>query len=290
MKIRTKILTGALACVNKILHYSALSASAYCHTWGFTMERWVEKKDFWLCIYWEQQNGNSTLARREKKKNKQQAAFVCSGNILLSVDWVLVYWHAQFHSSQRGCEALQRQSQQHNILDVKQGVSGAGRAVQSRGIFRRVGPFPFSARQRRVRHALRGKGARLERKGHSWGNGCSSGQPPALSTAGLPDHPACCCHHSVTHGLWQCWHPSLTPLIPLPLSSWGFTRVPKYPSLLTFWEYRPLPPDLPSRSINILGNSTTPNSLSSPCMLQPRNRFPSPPPPPKEGCDLVPWL
>lgn len=78
-------------------------------------------------------------------------------------------------------------------------------------------------------------------------------------------------------------YPHLTPL---PSEFLGFYRSAAIPFCLLFLGIQTTSPDLPSRPINILGNSTTPNSQSFLYMFYPRNWFPFPPP--KEGCDLVP--
>lgn len=91
--------------------------------------------------------------------------------------------------------------------------------------------------------------------------------------------------HSLTSTARQNTDPLMTypGLIPLPLEFTGFYRSAEIPFSLLFLGIQTTSPDLPSRSINTLGNSTTPKSLSFLYMFHPCNRFPFPPP--KEGCD-----
>lgn len=109
------------------------------------------------------------------------------------------------------------------------------------------------------------------------------GQAPALmlGAAALSDHPPCAAA-SRTAGDRNIdsearTHSSHIPLIPLPPELLGFYRSAEIPFYLLFLGIPTTSPDLPSRSINILGNSTTPNSLSFLYMFRPRNRFPFPP-------------
>lgn len=93
---------------------------------------------------------------------------------------------------------------------------------------------------------------------------------------------------TVTFTVKQSSDPLVTysDLIPLPSKFLGFYRNAEIPFSLLFLGMQTTSPDLPSRPINTLGNSTTPNSQSFLYMFYPCNRFPFPPP--KEGCDLVP--
>lgn len=132
------------------------------------------------------------------------------------------------------------------------------------------------------RSRLQGQGARLGQ--------CPSGQQPGTTAwhrAGhcwAAHHPPCTAAITgVTHSVRQkhlqpgrtLIRSSRIPLIAPELL--GFYRSAEIAFSLLSLGIQITSPDLPSRSINILGNSTTPNSLSFLCMFHPRNRFPFPP-------------
>lgn len=174
---------------------------------------------------------------------------VCSDDIPLSVDWVLIFWLVRFYFSWEGTRGITKVitdpliSEMLNKVLLMQGrlfhipnTPGMAQSPRGAGCARRgssagAGPLPFPAQHSQAA----GHGHSPAGKGHGWGN-APSGSPGNTPALMLSDHPACAAAITGgTHGLRQ-KHPQhwptedmflLFPLFLCPLSSWGLTGVPK---------------------------------------------------------------